>query len=287
MIVNNVLFRSNIMSGIRDSLRKCPNCKKTSIILDEISDELFCSKCGFVISEKYQESTIRATSETNIGSNLIVNSSTKDAHGQSINANQKHFEKLKRLHGNRIISSVEKNRNQAIYEIEGLKGKLALPDAAIESAKQTYQKITKRGITRGYSTKGHIGACVYASCRITDTPKTIDTKKTEIKRSYKRIVRELELTIPITDPIRFVPKIANNMGLSENIQNKAREIIQQVTETGRVAGTEPRGLVAGALYLAALNTKESTSLKKIAKESGVTEGTIANRCNDIVKITEL
>ena len=282
------------MSGIRDSLRKCPNCKKTSIILDEISDELFCSKCGFVISEKYQESTIRATSETNIGSNLIVNSSTKDAHGQLINANQKHFEKLKRLHGNRIISSVEKNRNQAIYEIEGLKGKLALPDAVIENAKQTYQKITKRGITRGYSTKGHIGACIYAACRITDTPrtmdmisKTIDTKKTEIKRSYKRIVRELELTIPITDPIRFVPKIANNMGLSENIQNKAREIIQQVTETGRVAGTEPRGLVAGALYLAALNTKESTSLKKIAKESGVTEGTIANRCNDIVKITEL
>ena len=34
----------------------CPRCVKTKMVTDNESGEMFCSKCGFVMSEKLQES---------------------------------------------------------------------------------------------------------------------------------------------------------------------------------------------------------------------------------------
>ena len=283
------------MSGNSSAAQKCPRCTKISIIQDvDGQGEFFCSNCGLVITDEHQESSARALQESSIGSDIIVDSGAKDAFGKSINTNQRHFKKLKKLHSrSKVQSSTERNLNQAIQEIDGLKIKLALSDAIIEDAKQMYRKITERRITSGYPNKARIGACIYASCRITQTPKTmdmisktIDMKKKEVNNLYKRIVNELGLEIPVIDPIKFVPKIANNIGLSEKTQKKAREMIQEVTKTGIVVGKEPIGIVAAALFLSALGT-ETISQKAISEESGVTRATIENRCRDITKILKL
>ena len=39
-----------------DLKEKCPRCVKGLLVTDHESGEMFCSKCGFVLSEKLQES---------------------------------------------------------------------------------------------------------------------------------------------------------------------------------------------------------------------------------------
>ena len=43
------------MSGMNQNTN-CPRCGKNSLLMDDVTGEQFCSKCGFVISEKSQES---------------------------------------------------------------------------------------------------------------------------------------------------------------------------------------------------------------------------------------
>ena len=41
-----------------DKKNICPRCVKGKLVTDDESGEMFCSKCGFVITEKIQESHI-------------------------------------------------------------------------------------------------------------------------------------------------------------------------------------------------------------------------------------
>ena len=38
-----------------DLKEKCPRCVKGTLVTDHESGEMFCSKCGFVLTEKLQE----------------------------------------------------------------------------------------------------------------------------------------------------------------------------------------------------------------------------------------
>jgi len=43
------------MEDIPPTKQRCPSCTKTKIVLDNVTGELFCSFCGFVIPEKIIE----------------------------------------------------------------------------------------------------------------------------------------------------------------------------------------------------------------------------------------
>ena len=45
-----------MVTKIVDSKEKCQRCGKGKMVTDNESGEMFCSKCGFVMSEKLQES---------------------------------------------------------------------------------------------------------------------------------------------------------------------------------------------------------------------------------------
>jgi len=300
-----------MMSGNTASGRKCPRCGKNSIILDELSDEIFCSGCGYVVSKKDQESELGIISQNkfdnkngitetsqnapDIGSSTTINPSNKDSSGKPLSSNVKNS--IKKLRGldnrSKTNSSAEKNFKKAEKEMSKLKDKLALSNSVIEKAKQMYQKIIDRKRTRGYSIEGHVGACIYASCKITNMPRSMESiansmgiKKIEIRRSYKMIWKELELEIPLVDPVKYVAKIASVAGFSEKTRREAIRIIEQVKKTGIIVGKEPRGIVAGALHVAGFKTGEPKSEKIIAEASGITVGTLIERSKDFEKILE-
>jgi len=55
-------------------------------------------------------------------------------------------------------------------------------------------------------------------------------------------------------------------------------ILNRAKEIGIVAGKDPMGIAAAALYLACISIGEVKSQKDISIASGVTEVTIRNRC---------
>ena len=299
------LSTSNTMPAFSE--RKCPRCGKNSITLDEELDELFCGDCGYVITEKYQKSELgiisrdESSTETslsqntlNIGSQTMIDPRNKDSSGKPLTSSMKStIERLRTWDSRTQAHSAEKNLQKAINEMNKLKDELVLSNAIIDEAIRMYQKIIYRKLTRGYSIKGHVGACIYASCRITETPITmgniansLNMKKIEIRRSYKRILKELELKMPVTDPVRFVAKIASIVGFGEKTKREAIKMIEQAKETGIIIGKEPRGIVAGALHIAGFKTGESKSEKIIAEASGITVGTLIARSKDFEEITE-
>jgi transcription initiation factor TFIIB len=92
---------------------------------------------------------------------------------------------------------------------------------------------------------------------------------------------ELDLKIPLVDPLKCIVKVANKATLSERTKRIAMEIMRDVTKSGISAGKDPMGLAASVLYLACLNTGETKTQTDIAEAAGVTEVTVRNRYKNL------
>ena len=293
---------------------KCPSCGIKIILTDQNTGELFCGKCGLVISDKIIDMSAEWRSFSNEGGtdptrtgaptsltmhdrglSTVIGAINKDASGKPLSTSMKSsIERLRTWDSrSQTQSSSDKNLRQALNEMSKLKDKLALTDAVIEKASYIYRKSLERKLVRGRSIQGLVAACLYAACRNTETPRTIqdisngmNIRKKDIARCYRLVFRELELKMPVVDPVKGVSRIASIAKLNEKTKRKAIQILNQAKDTGLAAGKDPMGIAAAALYLACISTGEIKSQKEIAIASGITEVTIRNRCAGLRKMLE-
>jgi len=231
-----------------------------------------------------------------MGLSTVIGAANKDSTGKPLSASVKSsIERLRTWDSrSQANSSADRNLRQALNEMDKLKDKLALTDAVIEKAAYIYRKAMERKLVRGRSIQGLVAACIYAACRNTETPRTLDDvagginiRRKDVARCYRLIFRELELKMPVVDPVKGVSKIASIAGLSEKCKRKAIEMLTLAKKVGAVAGKDPMGIAAAALYLSCISIGESKSQKEISQASGVTEVTIRNRCAGLRKIIEI
>jgi transcription initiation factor TFIIB len=183
-----------------------------------------------------------------------------------------------------VHEPVDRNFRQAFSELDRLKDKLAVGDAVIEKAAYVYRKALEKGLVRGRSISALVAAALYAACRDTETPRTLkdianasNIKKKDVARCYRLLIRELDLRMPVVDPVKCVARIASKSGLSEKTKRKALDILKKAEEGKISAGKDPMGLAAAALYVACVMNGESKTQKDVAEAAGVTEVTIRNR----------
>lgn len=279
------------------------------MLTDNATGERFCGGCGFVISERVEESGPEWRSfskdefddRTRTGSPLslamhdmglatIIGHANKDATGKPLSAPMKStIERLRTWDSrSQVHDSADRNFRQAFSDLDRLRGKLALSDAVVEKTAYIYRKALDKGLIRGRSIPGLLAAALYAACRDTETPRTlsevsgeINIKRKEVSRFYRLLLRELDLKMPVVDPIKCVSKIASSVGLSEKTKRKAVTILKDATELQITAGKNAMGLAAAALYLSCVANGEEHTQKDIAQASGVTEVTIRNRCKGL------
>ena len=281
------------------------------MISDETTGELCCGRCGFVITDKIldtgaewrsfsndESSRARTGAGTSLtihdmGLSTIIGKANKDATGKPLSSGVKSsIERLRTWDSrSQANSSADRNLRQALNEMDKLKDKLALTSAVIEKAAYIYRKAMERKLVRGRSIQGLVAACIYAACRNTETPRTLDDvanginiRRKEVARGYRLIFRELDLKMPVVDPVKGVSRIASIAELSEKCKRKAIQILNQAKKVGIVAGKDPMGIAAAALYLACISIGETKSQKDISIASGVTEVTIRNRCAGLRKM---
>ncbi len=275
------------------------------MVTDQNTGELFCGKCGFVVTDKISDTGAEwrsfSNDETNrtrvgagtsltmhdMGLSTIIGTQNKDSTGKPLTSAMKSSIERLRTWDSRTQahSSAERNLRQALNEMDKLKDKLALTDAVIEKAAYIYRKAMEKKLVRGRSIQGLVAACLYASCRNTETPRTLDDiakginiRRKDVARCYRLIFRELELKMPVVDPVKGVSRIASIAKLTEKSKRKAIVILERAKKLGIVAGKDPMGIAAAALYLACISSGEVKSQKEISIASGVTEVTIRNRC---------
>jgi len=281
------------------------------MVTDQNTGELFCGKCGFVVTDKIADTGAEwrsfANEESNrtrvgagtslamhdMGLSTVIGAANKDATGKPLSASVKSsIERLRTWDSrSQAHSSADRNLRQALNEMDKLKDKLALTNAVIEKAAYIYRKAMEKKLVRGRSIHGLVAACLYASCRNTETPRTLDDiakginiRRKDVARCYRLIYRELELKMPVVDPVKGISRIASIAELGEKSKRKAITILNEAKKTGLTAGKDPMGIAAAALYLACISTGEIKSQKDISIASGVTEVTIRNRCAGLRKM---
>ncbi len=290
----------------------CPRYGKKNLVTDTESGELFCSKCGFVINEKVSDSgperrfsddtanKSRTGDKTSLtrhdqGLSTIINPINKDSAGKTLSSSMQ--SSLRRLRiwdsRSRSHSSIDRNLQQALSELLKMKEKLTLSDAIVEKAAYIYRKAMEKKLVRGRSISGLIAASLYAACRESGTPRTIkevsgaiDIRRRDLAVCYRMLLRELEMKMPVADSVQCIARISSQVDLSEKTKRHAAKILKKAEKDQILAGKDPMGMAASALYLASLKMGEKITQRQIALAAGVTEVTIRNRCKGL-KLSDL
>jgi transcription initiation factor TFIIB len=279
---------------------------------DSESGEIICRNCGMVMLDNVQESrpewrsfttdeVNNSRSRTGMPTSLarhdkglatIIGRANKDASGQVLDAAMRTtMERLRTWDfRTQAHTSTDRNLRQAFSELGRLKDKLGLPDSVIEKTAYIYRKVQERGLVRGRTISSVLAAAAYIACREMGMSRTLDDiadlnniKHKELARTFRLLVLELDLKVPMIDPMKCVVKVANKAKLSEKTKRQAMNIMHDIIKSGASAGKDPMGLAGSVIYMSSLNTGETVTQMNIADAAGVTEVTIRNRYKDIKK----
>ncbi|MEM2225994.1 MAG: transcription initiation factor IIB [Candidatus Bathyarchaeia archaeon] len=283
----------------------CPECGSANLVEDYEQGEVICRDCGLVISEhalnqgpewraftkeeRDERGRVGIPTSFSIhdkGLSTVIERVDRDAYGKQLPLSTKlEMLRLRKWQmRTRVHSSEDRNLAQAMAEIDRLADKLHIPPSLKERAAVIYRKALESGLVRGRSIAGIAAASLYAACRLSETPRTLKDmaeasrmRKKDIARCYRLLLRELDLKMPVEDPIRCVSKIASKAGIDMKTQRRAIEVINMAKEKGVVAGKDPMGLAAAAIYVACVLEGEKKTQKEIAEVANVTEVTVRNR----------
>jgi transcription initiation factor TFIIB len=190
----------------------------------------------------------------------------------------------------RVHSSIDRNLAQAMAELDRLSDKVYVPSAVKEKAAVIYRKALEKGLVRGRSIAAIAAAALYAACRESGTPRTLReiaeaslVDRKDVARCYRLLLRELDVQMPIADPMTYISKIAEKTGISGKTQELAIQILKEAKQRRVVAGKDPMGLAAAALYIACMMSNEKKTQKDIAEAANVTEVTVRNRYKTLKK----
>ncbi len=289
----------------RRTAEKCPECDSANLIHDYDTGETICGKCGLVLheqmmdkgpewraftqEEKASRSRVGVPTSYSVhdkGLSTAIGRVDRDAFGRKLPLSTRlQMWRLRKWQiRSRVHSSVDRNLAQAMAELDRLSDKLYIPGPVKEKAAVIYRKALELGLVRGRSIAAIAAAALHAACRSTKTPRTLReiaeaslVDKKDVARCYRLLLRELDMKMPIADPLTYISKIAEQTGISGKTQGIAIEILRQARAKRAASGKDPMGLAAAALYIACLQNNEKKTQKDIAEAAGVTEVTVRNR----------
>ncbi|RLG68548.1 transcription initiation factor IIB [archaeon] len=287
-------------------LKRCPSCGSTRIMHDPETGEIYCENCGYVLMDHsinegpewrdFRDETTQKRDRSggpltpllyDYGLTTNMGQGVKDASGRAMSVEE--LERARRLRvwhkRTRIAGSAERNISVATRYLSHITDKLDLPRSVLNRAAHIYREALEKGLIKGRPINSIAAASVYAACRDLGIPKTLKEvgdaaglRKKDIARSYRLIVRYTEKVMPVADPILYVSKLASRLGVPPEVEARTKEILRKAQEMKIIAGKDPLGLAAAALYMATqqLGYTKFTQ-KQIAEAADVTEVTVRNR----------
>lgn len=229
-----------------------------------------------------------------MGLSTVIGKENTDASGNRINPSAQLRMSRLRMWNSRSTrhSPTERNLQQAFTILSKLKDRLSLPDYVTEKAAYVYRRAQERGLIRGNTIGSVLVASIYVAVRESGVLRTLDDisrssniKPKEAYRSYRRIVSELDIKIPLIDPAKYINRVANILNFDEKSKRRALGIMEHARKKNILAGKDPIGIAASILYL--VSAEEGRNVPKtqaeIAAAAGVTEVTVRNRSKELRK----
>jgi len=296
-------------TGSEETVR-CPECEG-HLTTDTEHGETVCADCGLVVeedeidhgpewrafdsNEKDNKSRVGAPTTNMLhdkGLSTNIGWQDRDAYGKSLSSRQR--QKMQRLRTwnerFRTRDSKERNLKQALGEVDRMASALGLPDNVRETASVIYRRALSEDLLPGRSIEGVSTASLYAAARQAGTPRSLDevtsvsrVEKDEIARTYRYVARELSLEIKPADPEQYVPRFASELGLSDEAERRARELLSTAKAQGVHSGKSPVGLAAAGVYAASLLTNQKVTQSEVSDVANISEVTIRNRYHELLE----
>ncbi len=286
----------------------CPECDGRVVVHD---DQRHCEDCGLVFgedridrgpewrafdaAERDEKSRVGAPTTNMLhdrGLSTTIDWRNKDGYGGTLsNRKRRQFQRLRTWDERfRTRDSSDRNLKHALGEIERMGSALGVPDAAQETASVIYRRALDEDLLPGRSIEGMATAALHAAVRQAGVPRSIEELATvsridylEATRSYRYLVRELELPMAPPDPLEYVPRYASTLDVSAETERRAHELLKNGIEAGLHSGKHPVGLAAAAIYGASRLTGEELTQDDVSAAADVSNVTIRNRYQELLE----
>lgn len=307
-----ILFEENKKNKEKiEYIKQCPECESKNLKRDNKRGELVCQDCGLVIDEdlidqgpewrafdhEQKQKRKRTGPPVNYslhdkGLSTTISWKNRDYYGRTIPTKIRGqvYRLRKWQRRTRISDATERSLSIAFSELSKISSIMNLPRTIREQAGMIYRKAAKKNLIRGRSVESVVVASVYAACRLSGTPRTLDElseksqiKRKEIGRTYRFIARELGLRLMPTSPQDYISRFCSELKLSGDVQSKAIEILKDAADKELTSGRGPTGVAAASIYIASILCGERRTQREVADVAGVTEVTIRNRYKELAE----
>lgn len=255
--------------------------------------ESVCERCGLVTGEQtidrgpewrsFDDGTsdrrrtgaplTRSRHDRGLSTEIGFGSSSDSSYdGRITGRKRRQLARLRREHNRaRISSKAERNQVYAFGEIRRIVTVLSLPDGIREQACALFDSAQSADLLQGRSIEGFAAACIYATCRTRDIPRTVGeitaiarADDDELQVAYDALNRELGLPTGPIDPEQYVPRYASRLEVGTHVERRARDHVETLCEARLLGGRNPSGVAAACLYYAASEREEWPTITQAA-----------------------
>jgi transcription initiation factor TFIIB len=222
---------------------------------------------------------------------LSTTFSPKDMRGGTSEERQRMWRLKKWDTRTKMDMTSARNLSDALTEMDRMAETLHLPSGVKEHAATIYRKALDKDLIRGRTIAGFVAASIYAACRQARLPRSLkEVSKASVhdiktvSRTYRLLIKELDIRMPIDYPMKFVPRIASKVEVSIDTDRLTVEILRRAREEKTLTGKDPRGMAAAALYMACKHNKEGCTQREVSEAAGTSEVTLRNRLRDLEEL---
>lgn len=240
----------------------CPNCHSSEIEYDNAQGNSVCVRCGAVVEENTVVAEVTFAELSN-GASVLE--------GQFISA-ERGKAALPTIFGRRVgdlgkrdgvaAESREMTLANGRRRIQALAGAVGLNgEHYVDAAHRWYALALQHQFTRGRRGPNVIAACLYIVCRQERTPHMLldfaDVLSSSVYclgGTFLRLVRLLNLEMPIVDPSFFVARFAARLEFGEKtslVANTALRLVARMKRDWIQTGRRPAGVCAAGLIISA------------------------------------
>ena len=291
-------------------VRRCPECG-SFLLRDPEYAEIVCQDCGFVVTSKLVDrgpewrafDHEQLAKRTRVGAPLTytihdkglstkIDWRDRDVYGRRLSQDQRaQVHRLRKWQRRiRVSGSQERNLSSALSLMSRMADILNLPKNILETASVIYRKVLKRHLIKGRKMQAMVAATLYIGCRqcglvrrLWEVAQAAGVDKKALGRSYRFIVKKLNLFMRPVKARRYVARFTNELTMQGRVEGMAHQILRVVEKLRLASGRGPAGIAGAASYIASTLIGERRTQREIAEAVEVTEVTVRTRYKEIIE----
>lgn len=291
----------------------CPDCREfpPNLVEEFSSGDMVCESCGVVVGSRIIDNRSEWRTFANDDQGGDDPSRVGGPQDEFLDAEalsttvafseSKAHKALSRTQNNAVQDKSQKGLQQAYKEILNLCEAINMGTNVSNAAKHIFKLVDKHKFMRGKPQEAVIAGCIFIACRQNNVPRTFreifaltSVSKKEVGRVFKQLQSFLQkLQDTDTEGAVGLNTVANyenhsvgadelcgryvsNLGFKnqQRIAKISRSLAEQAQDISALAGRSPLSVAAACIYMACHFVGEARSSVPIAKQAGVSDGTV-------------